>query len=175
MGFTGAIWTCFEKFASFSGRASRAEFWWFAAFLAVGTAFCYLADGLIFPAHGWSPIGSAFSLLTVVPGAAVTARRLHDTNRSGWLQMGGILPVIGWIFLIQWLYRPGEAGANRYGPDPLPRDEEEEEEEPEGDRGEAFALLEQRVMARFAQSRHWQPEQQDALADSQLAGSNERR
>jgi uncharacterized membrane protein YhaH (DUF805 family) len=155
MDFTGAVWTCFESYATFSGRASRMEFWSFAAFLAIGTMICLLADDLLFPLTGWSPIGAAFSLLTALPGSAVMARRLHDIGKSGWLQMGGVLPIVGWVFLILWACRPGDVGANRYGPDPLPvTDDEKQAQTPH----EEFAQLEQRVMARFAQSAHWRPE-----------------
>ena len=57
-----------------------------------------------------------FSLLTFVPGIAVAARRLHDTNRSGWLQLLILIPVIGWILVIVWLVQDGKV-PNRYCPE----------------------------------------------------------
>jgi uncharacterized membrane protein YhaH (DUF805 family) len=104
MTFSDSIQTCFTKYADFNGCASRPEFWWF-------TLFTWLASMLIsfFGGHFASFI---FSAATLVPGIAVGARRLHDTDRSGWLQLLWIVPVIGWVLLIVWMAQEGKA--NRY-------------------------------------------------------------
>jgi uncharacterized membrane protein YhaH (DUF805 family) len=59
----------------------------------------------------------------LVPSLAVGARRLHDIGKSGWLQLLGLIPIIGWILLIYWAAQPGETGSNQYGPPARGEDE----------------------------------------------------
>ncbi|MDP3673272.1 MAG: DUF805 domain-containing protein [Telluria sp.] len=93
MTFTDSIRTCFTKYADFKGCASLSEFWWWVLFTIVTNVLLgVFSDAL----------SMLFSLATLVPGIAVTARRLHDTNRSGWLQLLVLVPIIGWILLIVW-------------------------------------------------------------------------
>lgn len=91
MTFTDSIRTCFTKYADFNGRASLSEFWWWALFSIVAS----VALGIIS-----DKLSGAFTIATLLPYFAVSTRRLHDTNRSGWLQLLGLIPVIGWIVLI---------------------------------------------------------------------------
>lgn len=74
---------CFKKYATFSGRANRAEFWWF-------TLFNFLAGILA----ALIPFGGLYSLVALIPGMAVTVRRLHDTNRSGWWYFSELIVVL---------------------------------------------------------------------------------
>ncbi|HWJ93715.1 MAG TPA: DUF805 domain-containing protein [Telluria sp.] len=104
MTFTESIQTCFSKYATFDGVASRPEFWWFTLFIWVANMVINVFIGDF--------VGFIFSLATLVPSLAVGARRLHDTDRSGWLQLLWLVPVIGWIILIIWLAQEGKA--NRY-------------------------------------------------------------
>ena len=104
MNFIDAIKTCFAKYADFNGCASRPEFWWWVLFTFVA------ATALRTVSYNLSAL---FSLATLLPGIAVTARRLHDTDRSGWLQLLWLIPVIGWIVLIIWCAEAGKP--NRYG------------------------------------------------------------
>jgi uncharacterized membrane protein YhaH (DUF805 family) len=104
--FQEAIAACFTKYADFTGRASRPEYWWFFLFLCLaGTAISIVSEEL----------GSLFYLATALPFFAVGARRLHETQRSGWLQFFWCLPVIGWTILIVFLatgYKePGQAAS----------------------------------------------------------------
>ena len=104
MTFTESIRTCFTKYADFNGRASRSEFWWWALFsLIASVTLGVISDKL----------SAAFTLATLLPFIAVTARRLHDTDRSGWLQLLGLIPVIGWILLIVWCAQEGKS-SSRY-------------------------------------------------------------
>jgi uncharacterized membrane protein YhaH (DUF805 family) len=106
MSFMDSIKLCFAKYADFNGRAKRPEFWWFALFCFVGALVLEIASSYI----SW-----AFSLATLVPSLAVGARRLHDVNKSGWMQLLWIIPILGWIYLIYVLAQPGDAGDNKYG------------------------------------------------------------
>lgn len=66
----------------------------------------------------WQPLGALFSLAVLVPSLAAGSRRLHDTGKSGWLQLLGLIPVVGWIVLIYLTAQPGQAGTNEYGAPP---------------------------------------------------------
>jgi uncharacterized membrane protein YhaH (DUF805 family) len=108
MTFTESIRTCFSKYADFNGRATKSEFWWWVLFFilvsVVASMFGRFAHALV-------------SLALCLPYIAVTARRLHDTDRSGWLQLLGLIPLIGWIILIVWCVQDGKE-PNRFGQAP---------------------------------------------------------
>lgn len=137
MNFLGAIKSAFLNAFNFSGRASRLEFWAFIVFaLVAGNVITVLERALFYPgqipeagplfAVGISiflgPIASLFGLLMIVPWVSVSARRLHDIGRSGFWIYFGFIPPIGWLFMLIWLVREGEAGNNEYGPPPVPFD-----------------------------------------------------
>jgi len=105
MTFTESIRTCFVKYADFKGRAVRSEYWWWTLFILIAS----VALGVISNKLGW-----AFTIATLLPYLAVTTRRLHDTNRSGWLQLVGLFPIIGGVILIYWCVQAGR-DPNRYG------------------------------------------------------------
>lgn len=105
MTFTEAIRTCFTKYADFNGVAQRSEFWWWALFNLIGVVVLGMMSDML---------SMLFSLATLVPYIAVGARRLHDTDRSGWWQLVGLIPIIGWIVLIVWCAQPGKQ-PNRFG------------------------------------------------------------
>lgn len=128
MTFMDSISTCFSKYISFSGRASRSEFWWFALFLLVGSFVAGAADSAIFGnnvfmlggmefSYSAGYIGNIFALATFLPAWAVEVRRLHDTGRSGWWLLLWLIPMIGFIILLIWLIGKGDEGDNEYGPD----------------------------------------------------------
>ena len=107
MTFSESITTCFKKYVDFNGRASRSEFWYFYLFLTIiGVAIIPL-DIAIFPFNEWGPIGTTFAILTFFPYIAVTARRLHDSNYSGWLQLL-VITIIGIIPILIWLIQKGQ-------------------------------------------------------------------
>lgn len=93
MTFGQSIVTCFKKYATFEGRASRSEYWWFFLFNVLVSIGTNIISGTL---------SSVYSLATLLPLLAVGARRLHDTNRSGWLLLLGLIPLVGWVILIVW-------------------------------------------------------------------------
>ena len=109
MTFQESIKICFAKYADFNGRAKRSEYWWFVLFLVLAS----LALGLIS-----SIVSGLFSLATIVPSISAAARRLHDTNRSGWWQLIALIPVLGWIVIIIFLAQQGNAEGNQYDTTP---------------------------------------------------------
>ena len=106
-----------QKYADFSGRARRMEFWSFTLFTgAISLVLNILyktTDSTIF-----SILAGFFSLAVLVPGLAVSWRRLHDTGRKGAWYLLNLIPVIGWIVLFVWYCQDGTPGDNEFGPDP---------------------------------------------------------
>ena len=123
MGFVQAITSGFSNYVAFSGRAIRSEYWYWVLFTIIGTIIAAILDVVIFgadyaAAHGVSPIDGIFSLATFLPSLAVSIRRLHDIDRTGWWVLLA-LTVIGAFVLIYWACQKGTDGPNRFGPDPL--------------------------------------------------------
>ncbi|HWT71464.1 MAG TPA: DUF805 domain-containing protein [Oxalicibacterium sp.] len=99
MTFFESVRTCFAKYADFKGCAVRSEFWWWLLFnVIVSFALGIVSDKL----------SLVFSLAVLLPNIAVTTRRLHDTDRSGWWQLIGLIPLIGWIVLLVWCAQEGK-------------------------------------------------------------------
>lgn len=117
MNFQTSIKTCFNKFAVFSGRASRSEFWFFVLFGFLGGIIAIIIDVMIlgYPYEESGPINLIFSVALIIPSIAVAARRLHDINKSGWWQLLWIT-IIGGILLIIWHATEGENKKNKFGP-----------------------------------------------------------
>lgn len=109
-----------QKYAVFSGRASRKEYWMFVLFnflIAIGLGF--VTGVLNAAAHiNLSFLGMIYSLAVLCPGIAVGVRRLHDTDRSGLWVLTGLIPFIGGLVLLVLMCMEGTAGDNRFGPNP---------------------------------------------------------
>ena len=101
-----AVKTCFKKYGDFEGRANRPEFWWFMLALVV----VHMILNALTPV-----LAGVFGLATLVPSLSAGARRLHDTGKSGWLQLLWLIPFIGWAVMVYLLAQPGEPAANRWG------------------------------------------------------------
>lgn len=107
-----------KKYAEFSGRARRQEYWMFVLFNFVIASAATLIDELLGYRGDYGLLNSLYSLAIFIPGLAVTVRRLHDTDKSGWFLLIALIPVIGWIWIIVVLATAGVRGANKYGADP---------------------------------------------------------
>jgi uncharacterized membrane protein YhaH (DUF805 family) len=138
MDFVTAVKTCLSKYADFSGRARRSEYWWFFLFLGLGNVAFALADSIF----GLSVLGALFALATAIPTFAAGARRLHDTGRAAWwlalpfvpilaatalmwligsphvIWAGVIGSLVGVVLQVLWLASDTLPGANQYGPSP---------------------------------------------------------
>ncbi|BCL17304.1 DUF805 domain-containing protein [Micromonospora sagamiensis] len=122
MSFTAAVRSVLSQYVGFGGRARRAEYWWFALFsLLVGLAASIL-DIALDTNIGESVTSGLFSLIAnlvlLLPSLAVGVRRLHDTDRSGWWVLIGLIPLIGAIVLVVFFVQDGTPGPNRFGPSP---------------------------------------------------------
>lgn len=103
-----------KNYVGFSGRARRQEFWMFTLFNAIALIVLVIVGALI----DTQILYSIYVLAIFLPSLAVTFRRLHDTGRSGWWVLLGIIPLVGFIVLLVFTATEGQAGANEYGPDP---------------------------------------------------------
>ena len=104
-----------KKYAVFSGRARRKEFWMYILFYFIIAVVLGIIDGVI---GTGGILGGLYGLALLVPTLAVSVRRLHDTNRSGWFILIGLIPLIGWIILLVFYCMDSQAGDNQYGPYP---------------------------------------------------------
>jgi uncharacterized membrane protein YhaH (DUF805 family) len=107
-----AIKTCFAKYANFNGRAARPEFWWFALFEVIVLAVAGLLGTIVY---------AIAALALLLPGLAVSARRLHDIGKSGWFLLIGLIPLVGGLYLLYLCAQPGTP-ANSYGEAPASPD-----------------------------------------------------
>ena len=110
-----------KKYAVFGGRARRKEYWFFVLFNFIFAVVLAFIDGMIgtFNAEtGFGVLSGIYGLAVFIPGIAVTIRRLHDTDRSGWWLLICFIPLIGAIWLLVLLVIDGTSGQNQYGPDP---------------------------------------------------------
>lgn len=132
MTFAQAVSTCFRKYADFTGRAQRSEYWYFALFLFLVELGILLALAISIGMLRQTSYGTAelvsqtlsafyalFVMATLIPTLAAGVRRLHDTGQSGWWLLIAFIPLAGPILLLVRLVRPGDVGSNAYGPDPL--------------------------------------------------------
>lgn len=110
----------YRKYATFGGRASRKEFWFFMLFYSIIILALAIVDSILFGVDDdGALLPGLFGLASILPFVAITCRRLHDINKSGWWQLIQIVPIIGFIVLVVWLAKAGDAGDNQYGPKPL--------------------------------------------------------
>jgi uncharacterized membrane protein YhaH (DUF805 family) len=113
--------TVWKKYAVFSGRARRKEYWFFLLFNIIITIALFMVDGAIGTLSvngGIGLLSGIYSLAVLIPSLAVGIRRLHDTDRSGWWLLIGLIPVIGSVAILVLMVLGGTPGDNRFGTDP---------------------------------------------------------
>ena len=118
MSFGQAVSTCFSNYANFNGRAQRSEFWWFWLFVLIVQA---VGQGILAVILGadsglYTLLGAVLAIALAIPLYAAGARRLHDTGKSGWLQLLILIPCVGVIVLIVLWAQQGQPADNQYGP-----------------------------------------------------------
>jgi len=112
MSFGQAVKSGFSNYVKFSGRASRSEFWWFILFVVIIGIIVSIIDNAI---GAGSIISGIWSLAVLLPVLGLYFRRLHDTDRSAWWLLIGLIPFIGAIVLIVFWLGNGTADTNKFG------------------------------------------------------------
>lgn len=107
-----------RKYAEFRGRARRAEYWLFYLFVVLVVAAAGVL-GLLLGGDSLSELVQGVAVLAfLIPMFSASFRRLHDTGRSAWWLLIGLIPIVGAVVLLVFYVLPGTPGPNRYGPDP---------------------------------------------------------
>lgn len=130
MSFGQAVASYFQNYVNFSGRAPRSAYWWVflfnvivaivASILDQSLGIAYTIQGPTGPMSlGYGPIYSIYLLAVLIPSLALSVRRLHDRDKSGWWFLLVFIPIVGAIILLVWFMLKGTEGDNRFGPDPL--------------------------------------------------------
>lgn len=109
-----------SKYSQFDGRSRRSEYWYFSLFNALIGIVAGLIAGIIASIVGEWAILLAYipSLYFLIPGIAVAIRRLHDTGKSGWFLLIGLIPLLGGLALIYFMVQDSDYESNQYGPNP---------------------------------------------------------
>lgn len=110
-----------QKYAVFSGRAQRSEYWYFFLFYFLLAVAAAILDGLVesFSRHaGMGVFSGILALGLLLPSLAVSVRRLHDIDRSGWWLLIAVIPLFGAIVLLVFTAKDSQPGSNRFGPNP---------------------------------------------------------
>ena len=115
MSFGEAIKSGFDHYVKFDGRASRPAYWWWFLFAILVAAGASIIDAVL---GSWGVVSGIAGLALLLPGLSVAIRRLHDTDRTGWWILIGLIPIIGFIVLLIFYLQQSDPGENRYGPAP---------------------------------------------------------
>ena len=110
-----------KQYADFSGRARRKEYWMFFLFNMIFAIVAMILDnvlGIAIEGVGYGPLYGLYALAVLIPGLAVSVRRLHDVGKSGWYYLIILIPLIGIIWMLVLLVSNGNVGENKYGADP---------------------------------------------------------
>ena len=112
---------CLKQYANFEGRARRKEYWMFFLFNFIFALVAVALDNLLGtsnPEVGIGVVYGLYVLLVLVPGIAVTVRRLHDIGKSGWMILVALIPLVGPIWLLVLTVTNSDQGQNQYGENP---------------------------------------------------------
>ena len=104
-----------QNYATFDGRARRKEYWMYTLFTIIITIVLSIIDAAVLKMPA---LQALYAIGTLLPGIAVTIRRLHDIGKSGWAMLIVFIPLIGAILLLVWTATDSTPGPNQYGPNP---------------------------------------------------------
>lgn len=102
----------FRNYVNFQGRANRTQFWMFILFNLIAGVILF---GIAFAVPALAFLITVYNLAVFLPSLAICVRRLHDTDRSGWWILLGLIPLVGGIIMLILYLLPGTPGANRFG------------------------------------------------------------
>ena len=119
MNFADAVKSGFQNYVTFSSRAARSQYWYWALFCILVGIGSVVIDAALFSQSYMRPVNAIAELVLFLPTLAVSIRRLHDLDHSGWWFLLIFIPLIGGIWLLVWFCMRGTVGPNRFGPDPL--------------------------------------------------------
>jgi len=114
MNMGEAVRSVLTQYATFSGRAPRSEFWYWVLATTIAGIVVGGFDHLIGMGNSM-PVSSLLGLAILIPNIAVSVRRLHDTDRSGWWLLIILVPIVGWLVLLWFYIQKGTEGTNRFG------------------------------------------------------------
>ena len=109
-----------KNYVGFHGRSRRKEYWMFVLFNCIFSIVASILDSVL-GLHINQSIGvisMIYSLAVLLPGLAISVRRMHDIGKTGWAILISLIPIVGAIIFIVWACKPGDVGDNQYGPDP---------------------------------------------------------
>ena len=114
---------CFALYADGKGRARRSEYGWFVLFQVVAAIFALGIDSAVFGFNSYTSAPNSYLvswllLGVIAPSLSAASRRAHDIGQTGWIAAATILPYVGWLAALALIFIPGQAGANKYGPNP---------------------------------------------------------
>jgi uncharacterized membrane protein YhaH (DUF805 family) len=115
--FTGAIKKGFRGYVVWNARSTRAEYWWWTLFVFIVAIIALIIDSALFSSSSMSGFGPVYTITTLalfLPGLSVWIRRLHDTDRSGWWTWILLIPIVGFIFSLIFVFSPSKAGPTRW-------------------------------------------------------------
>ncbi|MBQ7255137.1 MAG: DUF805 domain-containing protein [Oscillospiraceae bacterium] len=118
MTFVEAVKSVFTKYATFSGRARRSEYWYFFLFNCIVSALIGAIGAAIGGEGSANPLSSIWSLAVLIPTLAVSWRRLHDIGKAGGFWFLNFIPLVGQIILLVWFCKDSQPEDNQYGPNP---------------------------------------------------------
>lgn len=107
-----------RKYADFSGRSRRKEYWMFVLFNLIFSIVLTIIDKLVFNSGDFGILSGIYTLGIIIPSIAIGVRRLHDIGKSGWMLLIVLIPLIGALWLLYLYVLEGNSGENAYGPDP---------------------------------------------------------
>ncbi len=131
--FIQAVSSVLGQYDGFRGRARRSEFWWwnlFTLLVGLGVAATEVSMGIGGETSG--PVSTLLAVVLLVPNLSVSARRLHDSSRSGWWLLIAFVPLVGLVVLLVFFLAPSTTGWNAHGPDPRSAGVGEQSGEPYG-------------------------------------------